>query len=263
MNNLEISLKKEVYESDFYHNLLKEEFKKIVYNNDIKSKRLHIFSSYGYENEYEIEFGIYIINASEEEIVVNNLPLCLYEGDKNVYSEEIFINKSIESYSAIFREVRIKKENIKEEYNISNLSISIGEVNSIKKFPYINIEIDNLPKRSDYGNYKDIKKFLNNLSVMEENQLAIDIFRTGEIEEGFYIITLFRNSSNNPINIKSIPLTVMNDLDLLIYEGTFEVKDDSLYIEGNKGKLMVITIPRGEFPIFDGENLNNYKVIIK
>lgn len=263
MNNLDISFEKEVYESDFYHNLLKDEFKKIIYNNDIINKRLHIFSSYSYENEDEIEFGVYIINSSSENILIKNLPFCLHNNETKIYSEQVFINKTIESNSAIFREVRIKKEDIKKEYIFKDLSISIDEINNIRKFPYINVNMDDIPKSREYTNYRDLKKFLKNLSVIQENQLCIDIFKTGELDGGFCIIALFRNSSDKPISIKSMPLTITNDIDLPIYKGVFEVKDDSLYIEGNRGKLIVINIPGEEFPIIEGQDLTKYKVYIK
>ena len=263
MNKLGISLKKEVYESDFYYNLLQEEFKKIMYNNHIINKRFHIFSSYSYENEDEIEFGIYVINSSLDNVLIKNLPFCLHDGERKIYSQQVFINRTIESNAAIFIEVKIKKEDIKEEYIFKNLSISMDEINSIRKFPYININMDDIPKSKEYTNYRDLKNFLKNISVIQENQLCIDIFKTGEIDGGFCIIALFRNSSQNYINIKSIPLTITNDIDLLIYKGVFEIEDNSLYIEGNKGKLVVINIPGEEFPIIEGQNLSKYKVYIK
>lgn len=263
MNNLDISFRKETYESDFYHNLLQEEFKNIIYNNDIINKRLHIFSSYSYENEYEIEFGVYIINSSLDNIVIKNLPFCLYNNETKIYNQQVFINKTIESNSAIFIEIKIKKEDIKEEYKLEDISISIDEINSIKKFPHINVNMDDIPRSEDYTNYRDLKKFLKNISVIQENQLCIDIFKTGELDGGFCIIALFRNSSPNSINIKSIPLTITNDIDLMIYKGVFKIEDSSLYIEGNKGKLVVINIPGEEFPIIEGQNLSKYKVYIK
>lgn len=262
-NKINITLNKEIYESDFYHNLLKDELQKVILKEGLGENQLHIFSSYIYENDYEVEAGVYIINSSENEVKVNNLPLAIYRNEDKISSEELSVNKKIEGYSSVFKEFKIKKENIKEEYRIEEISIGIDDLRNIKKYPYITIDINNIPKIKEYINYRDIKKFLKDISIIEEDQLCIDIFRTGEGNDEFYIIALFRNSSNREINIKSIPLQVYNDTDLLIYKSTFVLNDDSLKIEGNSGKMMVINIPSSDFPIIEGEDLSKYKIKIK
>lgn len=261
-NDLQISLKKEIHESEFYYDLLKEEFQQILYNKDLRNNHINIYSSYVYEDEEYIEFGVYFINVSKIDIVLNTLPLAVYNEDNLIYKEGFEINKIVEGNSAIFKEIKVPKDSINNSYKISNLSIGIEGIRSIKKYPYINVEIKNLPKTKDYVNYRELKKFINNLPVIEEDELCIDIFRVGEIEEGFYIIALFRNSSNRNINIKSIPLTVENPSDLLIYKGVFTSNEDSLNILSNSGKIMVITIPRNEFNFVDGEDFSKYKVKI-
>lgn len=260
---IDISLGREIFESDFYHTFLKDELQKVIYENILKENQLHIFSSYIYENDYEIEAGVYIINSSENEIKINNLPLCIYNNGEKIYFEDLKVDKKLESYSSVFKEFKINKEKISEEYRIDTLSIGINDLRNIKKYPYINIDVNNLPKIKEYINYRDIKKFLANISIIDEDQLCIDIFRTGEIEEGLYIIALFRNSSNRTVNITSLPLEVYNASNLLMYKSSFTINDNSLNLEGNTGKMIVITIPRKDFPFIEGEDLTKYKVEIK
>lgn len=259
----DLKLIKETYISEFHYDLINEEFQKSLYNNKLKNNNITLYSSYVYEDEEKIEFGIYLINTSKKNVELKSINISIYNLDNNIYTEEVLINKDIEIGSAIFREFKVSKENIKEEYIIDNLSLSIGNINNIRKIPYINIDIKNLPDIKDKYNNRDVKKFIKALPAIEEEQICIDIFRVGEIEEGFYIITLFRNSSDREINIKSIPITVENNRNLLIYKGVFEVNDNSLAIKGRSGKLKVIVIPRTEFPFIDGEVREEYNVKIE
>lgn len=259
---LEINLIREIHESEFYYSLLNEEFQKILYDKNLRNNNINIYTSYVYEDDENIEFGVYFINTSSSEVILNSIKLTLYNLDEIIHTEEYFINKNINSYSAVFKEIKIAKDIIESKYTISNLSIGIRELGNVKKYPYINIEIKNLPKIDDKHNYREIKKFIKNLPIIEENQICIDIFRVGEIKEGFFIIALFRNSSNNDVNIKSIPIEVENENNLLIYKGVFNVVDDSLNIEAKSGKIKVIVIPREDFAFIDGENFEKYNVRI-
>lgn len=262
MDNLNLSLKKEVYESDFYYSLLKEELDKVISDNNIEYNKIHILTSFKYVDEYDIQFGIYIINTSKKIIQVNNIPLCIYDGDKKIYSEEFLINKIVYSNEAVFIEIKINKEYIKEKYDFDNISLSIDDINSIRKYPYINIDISNVPKIKDYVTYRAMKKFLKDLSIMDKNQLVIDVFASGEIEEGFFIIVLFRNSSSEDINIKSIPLEIYTGDDLIFYKNYFSLLDGGIKVPSYSGLFKVIVIPKDEFQGVEGEDSDTYKVKI-
>lgn len=259
----DLKLIKETYISEFHYNLINEEFQKSLYSRELKNNNITLYSSYVYEDEESIEFGIYLINTSKKNVELKSINISIYNLDNNIYTEEVLINKDIKIGSAIFREFKVSKENIKDEYNIDNLSLSISNISNIRKTPYINIDIKNLPDIDDKYNNRDIKKFIKSLPVIEENQVCIDIFRVGEIDKGFYIIALFRNSSDREINIKSIPITVENNMDLLIYKGVFDVNDNSLLIQAKSGKIKVIIIPRNEFPFIEGEVIEDYKIKIQ
>lgn len=259
----ELKLIKETYISDFHYNLINEEFQKKLYNKELKNNNIILYSSYVYEDEENIEFGIYLINTSNKEIDLKSINISIYNLEKNIYTEKFIINRNIDKKSAIFREFKVIRKNIKESYSIDNLSLAINDINNIKKYPYINIDIKNFPEIKNKYSNREIKKFIKNLPTIDNNKLSIDIFRVGEIKEGFYIIALFRNSSDRDISIKSIPLTIENQLNLLIYKGVFSVNNESLDIQGNSGKIKVIVIPRGEFPFIEGQNIESYKVFIK
>ncbi|MBB6713509.1 SLAP domain-containing protein [Clostridium gasigenes] len=260
MKNLNIVLSKEIYESDFHHQLLKEELGKMLSNEELESMHFHMYNSYIYENDEYIDMGIYLINNSEKDLLVNSLPLSIYNKEEKAFNYNIHINKTILKNNAIFKEIKILKSDLNRSYNIDDLYVVLDDIKNINKYKYINIEIDNIPRINGYRGYRESKKFLKNISNIEENQFSIDIFKVGEVEEGFCIIALFRNSSSKDLNIKSIPLTVYTDSKILIYKGIYNINDDGLKVEGNKGKFYSIVIPFENFLKIDNHDLSRYIV---
>ncbi|MCB2286358.1 SLAP domain-containing protein [Clostridium algidicarnis] len=258
--NFNIVLSKEIYESDFHHELLKEELQKMLSNKQLKSNHVNMYCSYVYENDEYISMGIYLINNSDKDILINKLPLSICNKKEKIFDYTIDINKTIFTNNAIFKEISILKSDLALSYNIDDIYIEFDDLKKINKYPYINIEIDNMPKVNGYKSYREGKKFLKNLSNIEENQFSIDIFKVGQVEEGFCIIALFRNSSSKAINIKSIPLTVLVSENLPVYKGVYNINDDGLIIESNKGKFYSIIIPLESFIQIDYEDMSKYIV---
>lgn len=262
-NNADFNLIRESNKSDFYNKLLFEEYNELKKNNIFIDNHLHINISYLIENDYEYEFGVYITNNSNNEILIKEIPIIIKNNNNLLKERVLSLNKNLKSFEATFVEIKFDKNDFDEDFNIDLVNIEFGNINEFIRNNYIKIDFDGIDKIRDKAGYSEIKRFLKDLTFMKENELAIDIFRVGEIEDGFYIIALFRNSSNREINIKSIPITVENNINLLIYKGVFEVNDDSLTIKGISGKLKVIVIPRTEFPFIDGEVIEEYNVKIE
>lgn len=262
-NNTNFNLIRELNKSDFYNNLLIEEYNNLKKNNKFIDNHLYINVVYLIENDYEYEFGVYITNNSNNEIFVKEIPVVIKIDDLIIEDKILSINKNLNSFEATFLEIKLNKDTFNEKLNINLFNIEFGNINQFIKKNYVKIEIEEIEEIRDKAGYSEIKKFLKNLTFIEKDQFAIDIFKVGEIEEGFFIIALFRNSSNKDVNIKSIPLTIENNSNLLIYKEVFTVNDDSLNIKANSGKLKAIVIPRKEFPFVQGEKLEEYNVIIQ
>ena len=258
-----LKLIEELNRSDFLNELLVNEYTELVENNSFNQNHLHINTAFIVENEYEYEVGIYITNNSNKELLIRDIPLAIRKDNRILKEKILSIEKSFKAFEAVYIEVKFDKSDFKEPFDVDSVTVEFGNVSEINKSNYIKINFEGIEKVRDKAGYSEIKKFLKGLSIMEEDQLAIDIFKSGEIEEGFFIIALFRNSSKEEVKIKSIPLMVYNPLDLLVYKGVFNISDDSLLLQPNTGRLMVITIPRDEFPIVEGEELDKYKIYIK
>lgn len=266
MNNLynsNIKLVNERCQSDFYNNLLKDEFKNIILNEEVNNDCIKIINSFIFENNDFLEIGLYITNLSNKEIHIKRLPLKMYI-DKNIVKNFVIdVNKDISSKEAIYKEIKLSKDESLNNINIENLYICIDNLNKIKRFNFIDIDMQKLPKIDGYRSNREMKKFLRNLSKIEEDEFRIDVFKVGEVEEGFCILSLARNSSDREINIKSLPITVYMENGLMIYKGVYRINDNSLSVGSYKGKFYSIVIPFSNFLKIEGQDLSKYKVEFK
>lgn len=260
IKSLDVVLSREIHESKFYHQLLDEELQNILNSKDLEKSRLYVYNSYLYEDDNEIYIGIYLINTCDKDLLIKDLPLSVYNKEEKILNCNLEINKEISTQNAIFKELRILKEDIKAFYDAENISIALNESSHIKKYPYINVEVENIPRINGYKGHREIKKFLKNIPNIEENQLLIDILRVGELEEGFCIVALVRNSGSKELNIKSLPLSVYTDNDTLIYRGVYNINDNGLIVESNKGRFYTVVIPFKHFLKIEGHDLSKYTV---
>lgn len=255
--NYNIDINKEIYQSDFLYSLQREELKEILEVTTLVYQHLNICTSYVYENEDFLEVGLYLVNNSEKDLEIKLLPLSItYEG-RIICDYELVVNKTIEGKKSISSEVKLLKSHLPQIADIDKISLSIENLNNINVFPYVDIEVNNIPKLNGYRNYRDIKKFLKNLSHLEESQFAVDIFKAGMVEDGLCIIVLLRNSSIKDISLNSIPVEVYTESDLLVYKGTYSVMDGIL-VQGNKGIFYTMTIPKNH--LFTQKEFVGYKV---
>lgn len=261
--NCNIKLANERCQSDFYNNLLKDEFNNIILNKNINNNYIQITNSFIFENKDSLEIGLYITNLSNKEIHIKRLPLKMYIDEDTVNSFVVDINKNIGSKEAIYKEIKLSKDESLNNINKEKAYICIDNLNKIKRFNYIDIDIKKLPKIDGYKSNREMKKFLRTLSKIEEDEFRIDVFKVGEVEEGFCILALARNSSDREINIKSLPITVYMENGLMIYKGIYRINDNSLSVGAYKGKFYSIVIPFNNFLKVEGYDLSKYKVEFK
>lgn len=259
---MSIQLKREVFESEFIYNLKQKELNKIILEKQIKSKSINIYDSYVFNNEKTTSIGLYIINTSNKEVAINCLPIKIIAGNNIIHKMNLKIDYFIRSNEAIFHEIVISDLNT-EAYEYKYIEILIDDEYLIRKNNLVDIDLNDIPKITGYRNNREMKKFIKGLSTIKKDELRIDVFKVAEAENGFGILSLFRNSSDKKVNIKSLPISVYTSHGLLIYKGVYTINDDSLKIESNKGKLYYIEIPFSNFLKIEGHDLSTYKVEFK
>ncbi len=258
-----IKLIREMHQSKFYNDLLEDELKNIMSDKNIYYNHIQLKISFVCDNEDFIQIGIYIVNSSNKDIYLKKIPLIIHITEEKYERYILEINREINAEQALFKEIIIAKDSECINIDKSKVSVYIDELNKIKKYPYIEIEIEKLPKVNGYRINREIKKFLKNVPEIEANQLRIDVFKVGEVEEGFCIIPLIRNSTDRELLIKSIPITVYTESGLMIYKGIYNINDNSLSVGAAKGRFYEIIIPFNVFLKVEEQDLSKYIVEFK
>ena len=254
-NNIKLVLERE--RSDFYNELLSKEFEVVLKKNSSKCGSLNIEKSYFCINGNELNIGLYIINNSEKQIILKSLPIecCI----NNYINKNITLNidKNISQYSAVFVELIIELE--ENEIEVEDIDVFINDNKVVKKYPYIDIDIKNMPKVSQYKSYRMVKNKIKNIPIAKLDEVKIDIINVVNDINGLSILTLMRNSCEKDINIKSLPIEVYNELGLLIYKGIYS-NENGIKIKNKTGIINCITIPWNEFITVKAKEIRDFKV---
>lgn len=254
-NNIKLVLERE--RSDFYNELLSKEFEVVLKKISSKCGSLNIEKSYFCINGNELNIGLYIINNSEKQIILKSLPIecCI----NNYINKNITLNidKNISQYSAVFVELIIELE--ENEIEVEDIDVFINDNKVVKKYPYIDIDIKNMPKVSQYKSYRMVKNKIKNIPIAKLDEVKIDIINVVNDINGLSILTLMRNSCEKDINIKSLPIEVYNELGLLIYKGIYS-NENGIKIKNKTGIINCITIPWNEFITVKAKEIRDFKV---
>lgn len=254
-NNIKLVLERE--RSDFYNELLSKEFEVVLKKISSKCGSLNIEKSYFCINGNKLNIGLYIINNSEKQIILKSLPIecCI----NNYINKNITLNidKNISQYSAVFVELIIELE--ENEIEVEDIDVFINDNKVVKKYPYIDIDIKNMPKVSQYKSYRMVKNKIKNIPIAKLDEVKIDIINVVNDINGLSILTLMRNSCEKDINIKSLPIEVYNELGLLIYKGIYS-NENGIKIKNKTGIINCITIPWNEFITVKAKEIRDFKV---
>ena len=253
-----MDFQKDRNKSDFFNNLVEKELDDILDCKTLFSDSITIRQNYVYQNEYETELGIYITNTSEKKIKVGSLPLTFKGDEKQVYHCNYIFNIIIEKNSTAFVEVVIRKKDFDfKGSNINKINIEVSKLNDIVIENYVHIDTKELIDNKYYSQTQDIRKFIKALDFISEGKLAIDCYNIDFVDDHLDIVLIFRNSSNEEIDLKSLPIVVSDQRNLLLCQKNYQL--DNFKIKPKGVKIAIINIPQDEIVITDKE-FSKYKV---
>ena len=258
----DIEIKTGVHESEFLKEFLKDELSRVLKHKELKNNKLYIYKSYVYEKEEYIEFGVYIINTSEKDIFIKTLPLAISDGKEKV-NKALEVQENIKIGQAIFRELKVNKSLISYDFNLDDLEVLISNLNSLEKYEPIELELNIEPKFRGYITKREFNKFMSGLPRINEESLAINIFKKAYVEDGYFISLVLRNSSSKDLYIETLPIVVTTSNDLIIHESVIKFEKNNCLVPSNKAILKNILIPFEEFPLLPKYNGMDFKVFFK
>lgn len=246
--------------SEFFNNLVKDEFADYVKYADIQKHKnfLMLKQSYAYQNKFDLEFGIYFINTSPKNLKIATIPLILELDGKVLKTCNYYFNNTINKRSAGFVELIIPKKDMTiTNINEKKVVIKIGRLNDIYLDEYVSFDTTQLIDSKYYEDTKDIRKFIKKLPIIKEGRLAIDCYHIDYVDNKLDIVLVFRNSSKEEVELKSLPISVSDQRNLLLCRKNYRL--DNFIIQGNGIKIAIVSIPKDEIVITDNE-YSKYKV---
>lgn len=255
LNDLGIELVKKNYRSDFLHDMLEEELAGLIAGKKFLNRSLNFIINYIYRNDNDVEFGLFIINKSMEEVFIRELPFIIKDkNNREVIKKFTYeINEKIKINKAIFCEIKV--EGICEK----ELELLIGESREMLLDNYFLVNAKNLDNIKKYSVVRELKKFARNLPMMKADELSIDLYSIGQDNDKIVLILYFRNSSNRDVSIKSLPLNIYSESRLLAYRDVYLLEDNSLVVPKETGIFFRISINKDDFPL-EGEAINKCTV---
>ena len=244
--------------SGFFNSLVEKEFSEYVNYSDIHDNFITLKQSYSYQNKFELEFGMYFINTSEKNIKIATIPLVLELNGKRIKKCNYNFNNIINKKSAGFVELIISKKDIGlSDINVKDIVIKIDRLSDVYIDNYVTFDTTNLIDTKYYADTKDIRKFIKKLPTLKEGMLAIDCYHIDYVNDNLEIVLILRNSSDEGICIKSLPINVSDQRNLLLCRKNYIL--DNFTIKEKGIKIAMISIPKDEIVITDSE-YSKYKV---
>lgn len=214
----------------------------------IEENEVRIDIVYLYEVENNVEIRAFIRNSTHSDIIIKECNLELYSlkenkviGTKMIdFSDEFekISRKKARAIDIMFNDIHGEITE-REDYIIRwNNELKSGEIVEVDyKF------VENL------GNEKEIvKEFISNLKPVMKNSVTIDLFSiSSRIQSEINIIFLVRNTYDNPIGVKKLPIKIYQKGEL-VAGGVFET--EFINVDKNEGKMF-------NFPLKEEFILNN------
>lgn len=259
LKNLGIELLKKSYRSDFLQEMLEDELAELINSKELLSGSLNFMIDYFYKGSREIEFGLFIINKSIEEIFIEEVPFVIKNKASNKVLKEFTyeIKEKIKINKASFHEIKMDINGF--DLSSEQLTLAIGDSTKMTVDNYFTVNVQNLDSIKKYSAIRALKKFTKSLELMRKDELRADLYAIYSDENNVVVILYFRNSSNRDISIKSIPINIYSEGNLLAYRDILLLEDNSLLVPKESGMFFKVSIDKEKFPL-EGKDIEKCRV---
>lgn len=254
-----ISFQEDIKKSEYFNNLVASEFREISTKDKFLKDAISLRQQYVYHNDEIIEFGLFLINNTSSNMYLEELPFFLNGPKGKIKVLNYEIKKNIEKNKAAFIEIIINNDLEINEEDYALLTLTLGDISDISIENNIEINSKEISRGESYASLKDLRSFIKKLPKIKGEKLHINCYKIDYIEDSMQIVLVIRNSSSEEVNIKSLPVGVFDNNNLLLYRKIFTFEKGELAIRKRGIKIAVITIPKEDIVITTNE-FANYKV---
>ncbi len=243
--------------SDVQKDILEDEISELP---PIKEGQLNVSGVYAYDLGEKLEVKVYIRNGFSEEIVLDNVPLVIYNSKNEMLAYQMFSLKklgSIPPNGARPLKVYFEKKNVYVE-KIPMDDWNIGFDTDIKAARKVNVNYEKLPKSIELEDKLVFDNFLRGLPDLKEGEFAISTFSVGIEKDGNIIVTLvMRNGNTKPIGLKEIPITVVDPNGNVVKSNLFKLED--FEVGGLSARIFNFAFPTN-LKLEEAASLDDWKV---
>lgn len=246
--------------SDFQKEMLEDEMRSFV---PVKEGNINVSGVYAYDMGKYVEVKVFIRNATNRTIRLDDIPFMILGEDGNVIAYQIFNLKAmgkLPPHSARPWKLNFDKKNITVE-KIPHDGWKIGFDNRLKFVNYVPIEYEGLPEDLNDSDRVELENFLLRLPELEKGKFSISRFSMGAKKDGTLWITLvMRNADDKAIDMKNLPVTISDDKGNKVFSGNFDISGFS--VSPKKARVLNLSYNTGT-PIEQDIDLSNWSIDFK
>lgn len=245
--------------SDVQKEFLEEEIKEIIPK--IKKGVINISGVYVFENDENYEVKVYITNGLERPVKFEKVPLYMINsnGDKLAYQEfDLSHMEEIPPYSARPCKLEFRKENLfVDAISSEDWQIVFGGQNP-EAVQYVDVELESIPEEMSLKEINTFNEFLKGLPGIERGQVSISVFTMTQYKNNNILMTLvIRNTTQDAIEIKTLPISVYTKDDKKVLSGVFEIND--FKVNSCKARILSLVFP-SEIVLDEDFDLSSCKI---
>ncbi|MBA5851291.1 SLAP domain-containing protein [Clostridium sp. cel8] len=216
--------KDDVVISDVHKEILEDEIKELP---PIKDGELNISAVYLYDVGEKFESKIYVRNGVSENLNLEDIPLVIKNSKGEILGVQTFDLRGLGKlppYSVRPIKVYFDKKNVKVDTIPEDWEIALS--GTFKITTRVRPSFEGLPENLDEKDRKVLDNFLEGLPELEEGEFSISTFSIGIQEDGKVLVTcVMRNAAPKPITLSKMPLTVLNEKNIVFQSRQFELKN--------------------------------------
>ena len=229
----------------------------------IKEGELNVTGMYVYDGEDKLEVKIYIRNGLSYNLNLDIIPFVITNSKGKVLASQEFNLASLGTlppHSARPLKLYFDKKNVKvDKIPEDDWQIALnGKFNITSKVKPI---YEGLPEGITVYDKLVFDKFLDELPDLEEGEFSISTFSIGLQKNGNILVTaVMRNSTNKPITIDKIPMTVVDNKKRAVKSEKFVL--ENFTVSPHRARICNFAFPTNVYPEED-TSLSDWSVIYK
>jgi len=214
--------KDSVVVSDVQKEIMEDEVKELP---PIKEGELNVSGVYLYEYEDKYEMKVYVRNGLSENLNLEDIPFVIKDSEGNIIADQIFDLRKLGQlppHSVRPIKVYFDKKNVKFDIIPENWELALSGTFKISR--KVRTRYEGLPEDIEDKDRQVLEQFLEGLPELEEGEFSISTFSIGINTDGSILATcVMRNASLKPISLSKIPVTLLNEDNVVVYSNQFEL----------------------------------------